>query len=31
VAVGVPEARPEIRAELQALRLVEGEGFFFLR
>jgi len=31
VAVGVPEARPGIRADLGALGLVEGERYFFLR
>jgi hypothetical protein len=31
VAVGVPEARPEIRAQLQALGLTEGDRFYFLR
>ena len=30
VAVGVPEARPGIRADLCTLGLVEGERFFFL-
>jgi len=30
VAVGVPEARPGIRADLGALGLVEGERYFFL-
>jgi hypothetical protein len=31
VAVGVPEARPGIRAVLAALGLVEGQRYFFLR
>jgi hypothetical protein len=30
VAVGVPEARPEIRAAAQAAGLREGATFFFL-
>jgi len=31
VAVGVPEARPGIRVDLEALGLREGERYFFLR
>jgi hypothetical protein len=30
VAVGVPAARAEIRAQLEPLGLQEGRGFFFL-
>jgi hypothetical protein len=31
IAVGVPEARTDIRADLAALGVVEGERYFFLR
>jgi GT2 family glycosyltransferase len=31
IAVGIPEARPGIRADLAALGLAEGERYFFLR
>jgi hypothetical protein len=31
IAVGIPEARPGIRDDLQPFGLVEGEGYLFLR